>query len=204
MWGLVCWVLELSSIGTGVGGRLGGLDVDGDVTRLSPLEEDLADGNVGVGVDNASEELFDGVVGRIACFALHRGVLVVAVMVHVLRDRVRGGRVLVLVVLHIPLLVVTRDWLGPDSYRWFIRDLIVLGDLLLRRSNLWSLGLGGCGLELGGGDRSLLVMLADALTHVVVELAGARLVALELIKVDTPELAAPRLQVLDEVLEEVH
>ena len=124
----------------------------------------------------------------------------------VLRLRVVGVLdVLVLVELHVPFLVVAWNVLATDScgiLATHLRILVVAPQK--RRWVRWRFGLVGLGFDPGGGDWSLLIRLVDALAHVVVELSGARLVGLHLVKVDTPELLALRLQELDKLLEKLN
>ena len=113
--------------------------------------------------------------------------------------------VLVLVVLHVPFLVVAWNVLAADScdiLAAHLRILVVAPHV--RRWVRRRFGLVGLSFASGGCDWSLLVRLVDALAHVVVELTGARLVGLHLVEVDTSELLALGLQVLNKLLKKLH
>ena len=166
---------------------------------------DLVNVDVGVGVDHADEELLDRLVVRVADGALDRILLVVDGLVLLRLGVVGVLDVLVLVVLHVPFLVVAWNELSADPCGIFATHLRVL-DVApqVRRWVRWRFGLVGLGFDSGGCDWSLLIRLVDALAHVVVELSGARLAGLHLVEVDTSELLALVLQVLDKLLEELH
>ena len=118
---------------------------------------------------------------------------------------VRVLDVLVLVVLHVPFLVVARNVLAADSCGILTAHLCFLVVALhVRREVRRRFGLVGLGFDPGWGDWSLLIRLVDALAHVVVELTGAHLAGLHLVKVDTSELLALGLEELDKLLEELH